>query len=196
MIKKKFSFRREYKLSFDYIKECKNFIYLAFGIFFFFSLVGLFLPVPESLQTKILEMIYELIQKTEGLGWGGLIEFIFLNNLQSSFFSMVFGGILGLLPVFSSIFNGYLLGFVAKITLQGEGIFSLWKILPHGIFELPAIFISFGVGIKFGTFIFQKNKSKSFQDYFWNSLRVFFFVIFPLLVIAAIIEGTLIFFGN
>jgi stage II sporulation protein M len=67
------------------------------------------------------------------------------------------------------------------------------NLLPHGIFELPAIFISFGMGLKFGTFLFYKEKMKKFAEFFSNSLRVFVFVILPLLVIAAIIEGSLIF---
>jgi len=72
----------------------------------------------------------------------------------------------------------------------------LWRILPHGIFELPAVFIALGMGLKFGGFIFQKEKIKSLREYFWNSLRVFLFVVLPLLIIAGIIEGTLIFFSG
>jgi uncharacterized membrane protein SpoIIM required for sporulation len=49
------------------------------------------------------------------------------------------------------------------------------------------------MGIKFGTFIFQKKKMESFEKFFINSLRVFIFVVLPLLFIAAIIEGGLIF---
>ena len=69
----------------------------------------------------------------------------------------------------------------------------LWRIFPHGIFELPAVFISLGLGLKLGTFIFQRNKLKAFAEFFWNSLRVFLFIVLPLLIIAAIIEGSLIF---
>ena len=192
----KFNFREEYKLSFDYLRESKNFIYFSIGLFLVFSLIGFFVPVPESIKVKILEMIQELLQQTEGLGWGGLISFIFSNNIQSSFFSMVFGVFLGILPILSAMFNGYLLGFVLAMVIKTEGIFSFWRLLPHGIFELPAIFISFGLGIKFGTFIFWKKRVEKFQEYFWNSLRVFLFVILPLLILAAIIEGTLIFLGN
>jgi len=51
-----------------------------------------------------------------------------------------------------------------------------------------------GMGLKFGTFFFQKNKMDSFKEYLLNSLRVFVFIVIPLLLIAAFIEGTLIFF--
>jgi stage II sporulation protein M len=192
-LKIKFSLKEEYVKSFNYIKKSKNFIYFSISLFFLFSLIGLFVPVPEFIEEEILKIISELIQKTNGLGLGGLIGFIFTNNFQSSFFSVIFGAILGILPIFAIIFNGYLLGFVVSIVIKSGGIFSLWKILPHGIFELPAIFISFGLGIKLGSFIFYKKKLFLFKEYFWNSLRVFLFIIFPLLVIAAIIEGTLIF---
>ena len=42
-------------------------------------------------------------------------------------------------------------------------------------------------------FVFQKNKLKSFRNYFSNCLRVFLLIVLPLLVIAAIIEGLLMF---
>ena len=101
--------------------------------------------------------------------------------------------VLGIYPVVATIANGFILGFVASMAVSSEGFFVLWRIFPHGIFELPAIFISFGLGLKIGTFIFQKKKFESFKKYFMNSLKVFLFIIIPLLIIAAIIEGGLIF---
>jgi uncharacterized membrane protein SpoIIM required for sporulation len=50
------------------------------------------------------------------------------------------------------------------------------------------------MGIKFGSFLFYKQKMKHFSEFFIKSLRVFVFVVLPLLIIAAIIEGTLISF--
>ena len=93
-----------------------------------------------------------------------------------------------------AVINGYLLGFVASIAVNSNGIGSLWRILPYGIFELPAVFISLGLGLKFGTFLRQKNKGKYFKDYFWNCIRIFILIVIPLLIIAGIIEGTLIHF--
>ena len=127
---------------------------------------------------------------------GELINFILLNNLQSSFFGMIFGVLLGILPVIVIIANGYLLGFVASISIEAEGVLILWRLLPHGVFELPAVFISLGLGLKLGTFIFQKEKIQSLKKYFWNSLRIFLFIVLPLLIIAAIIEGSLMFMSG
>lgn len=190
--KEEFSLKEQYKKSFDYLKKSKNFIYSIIGIFFLFALIGFFVPVPDSISEQILEFIQELIKQIEGMSQGELISFIFLNNLQSSFYSMIFGVVLGILPIIAVVANGYLLGFVASLSVQSEGFLVLWRLFPHGIFELPAIFISLGLGLKLGTFIFQKEKLKSLKNYVLNSLRVFILIVVPLLIIAGIIEGSLI----
>ena len=195
MKKNKFSLKREYKDSWSYLKESKNFIFFITGIFFVFALIGFFVPASENLTKIILDFIEKLLEQTKGMSPGELIKFIFLNNLQASFFGLIFGTVLGIFPVLATIANGYVLGFVGAMSVEVGGISILWRILPHGIFELPAIFISLGIGLKLGSFVFQKEKIKSFRKYFWNSLRVFLFIIIPLLIIAAIIEGRLIFLG-
>jgi len=190
--KNKFNLKEEYQKSFGYLRDCKYFIYIIVAMFFIFALIGFFVPIPEFISEQLLNLMNELIEKTRGMSGKELIVFIFLNNLQSSFFGMMGGFFIGIFSILTTILNGYLLGF-ASLIVVGEGGFSvLLKLLPHGIFELPAIFISLGLGLKFGTFIFQNNIWKSFKAFFWNSLRVFAFVVLPLLIIAAIIEGILI----
>jgi len=194
--KKEFNLKEEYKKSWNYLKESKNFIYVIIAVFFVFVLIGFFIPAPDSLAKQILEFIEQLLEKTQGMSQGELMKFIFFNNLQSSFYGMIFGVLLGIFPMIATIANGYLLGFVASISVENTGLLVLWRLLPHGIFELPAIFISLGLGLKFGMFIFQKRKLESFKEYFSNSLRVFFLIVLPLLIIAGIIEGSLIFMGR
>jgi len=231
--KKKINFLKEnYSKSWDYLKESKKFICIIILIFLIFSLIGFFVPVPEGITKIILEFIKKILEQTRGMSQGELIGFIFFNNLQSSFLGMIFGVLLGIAPIIATISNGYLLGFVALMSVKSEGFFALWKLLPHGIFELPAIFISFGLGLRLGlwlilepvkfywvrnkliSFLFllfylptllitlyfdkqfrfrMKQSLKIFPVNFSNSLRVFLFVVFPLLIIAAIIEGSLIF---
>jgi stage II sporulation protein M len=193
--KGKFSLKEEYKESWGYIKKAKNFIYVAIGIFLFSSLIGFFITPPEIISEKIFEFIKNLLAQTEGMSAGRLISFIFFNNLQSTFFALIFGIFFGIFPAITAFANGYLVGFVASIASQEGNILELWRLFPHGIFELPAVFISIGMGLKLGTFIFQKDKIKSFKDYFLNSVRVFLLVVLPLLIIAAIIEGSLIALG-
>lgn len=192
---KNFSLKREYQKSWNYIRESKKFILIVLGIFLISALIGFFAPTPEFISKQITEFIKEILLKTEGMSQSQLISFIFLNNIQSSFFGMVFGIFLGIFPAISAIANGYLLGFVANFAIQEDGIFSLWRIFPHGIFELPAIFISFALGLRLGASIFSRKKFRKFNENFISSLKTFILIIIPLLIIAAIIEGTLIFLG-
>lgn len=191
----KFSLKKEYQKSGHYLKESKKFIWIVLWIFLISALIGFFAPASELVSEKIMEFIKEILLKTGGMSQGQLISFIFLNNIQSSFFGMIFGIFLGVFPVISTIVNGYLLGFVANFAVQEGGILSLWRVFPHGIFELPAVFISFALGLRLGVSFFSKKQFRKFNENFLSSLKIFVLIIIPLLIIAAIIEGTLIFLG-
>jgi stage II sporulation protein M len=191
--KNKFSLKSQYIKSWNYIKDSRNFIYTVIILFFIFAFIGFFAPVPEEISKEIMDYIKKILEEIKDFGRFEMIKFIFLNNIQSSFASIIFGFLLGILPFLAAIFNGYLIGFVASMAVDQAGVSSLLNLLPHGIFELPAIFISLGLGLKFGSFLFKKNKSESFKEYFFEGLRVFVFIVLPLLIIAAIIEGSLMF---
>ena len=102
------------------------------------------------------------------------------------------GLFIGIFPLMATIQNGYILGFVGKAVVRAEGVLTLWRILPHGIFELPAIFIALGLGLKLGEKVLTRKKPLKFLV---SALKVFLLVIIPLLLIAAIIEGLLIGLG-
>jgi stage II sporulation protein M len=168
-------------------------IYSIISIFFVFALLGFFIPVSKEIMDIILGYLQQILEQTKDMSMLQLISFIFLNNLQASFLGLTFGLVLGIFPVLFTILNGYVLGIVASLSVSQEGIYSLLNLFPHGIFELPAVFISLGMGLKLGAFIFQKNKKEFFKKNISRSAKVFLFIILPLLLIAAIIEGVLIF---
>lgn len=186
-------FRTNYSKSWEYIKESRNFIWTAVIIFFVAVIIG-FLYQPPAIVNVILDYIKQVLAKTEGMKGLDMISYIFFNNIQIGFMGLIYGFVLGIFPIISIFVNGYVVGYVSSSAISSAGVVSLLNLLPHGIFELPAIFISFGMGIKFGSFIFYKEKMKNFSKFFVNSLRVFVFVVLPLLIIAAIIEGSLISF--
>lgn len=179
--------------SFSFIRESKKFIYIIIGLFLLFAIIGIIVPTPDFIKEMIIKFIQDLLEKTKDLSLFGMIKFIFLNNLQSSFSGMILGCLIGIFPILISIVNGYLLGFVSLTSIRQEGILVLWRLFPHGIFELPAVFISLALGLRLGVKVFQKDKKRSFFDFLLSSIRVFLFIVLPLLVIAAIIEGCLIF---
>jgi len=177
-------------------------------------------------------LILGLVEKTEGLNALELTAFIFTNNTLSGLLALAFGIFFGVFPIFTIILNGYVVGFVANHAVANGGGFILWRLLPHGIFEIPAIMISAGFGLKIGfsllydfvkerknisknvsyflilillifsvfSFIpifimslINNNLRKKFLDNFFRSVRAFVFVVIPLLIIASIIEGSLIY---
>lgn len=202
---RKFSLKKEYKESWDFLKESKEHIYFVIILFFIFTAIAFFFgDIVNNLSKsafgiditqKIMDYIKELLLMTQGMSQKEITGFIFWNNIQSSFYGLVLGIFFGIFPSFAAVINGYVLGFVGALSVQSEGILILWRILPHGIFELPAVFIALGLGVRLGTYTFYRGK-KSFKKWIINCLRVFLLIVIPLLIIAALIEGALISFGS
>jgi len=177
----------------EYLKESMNFFWFSFILFFGVSLFGFFYP--HLFEEQIIKLISEIIGQTEGLGVFGLISFIINNNIKSSFIGIVFGIFLGLVPLGIIVINGYVLGFVANKSVASGGLLVLWRLLPHGIFEIPAVLISVALGLKLGMFLFiyrGENKWKEFWRWLAGSFKVFLLIVVPLLVFAGLIEGVLI----
>ncbi|MEK6850446.1 MAG: stage II sporulation protein M [Nanoarchaeota archaeon] len=179
--------------AFEYVRESRNYIYVVIGFFIFFVIVGFFIvPLNTELSEMLDKSLRDILLRAEGLSGLRLILFIFVNNVTVAFAGIFFGILLGIYPLFSSIVNGAVLGYVFAKVNALSGISQFWKILPHGIFELPAVFISLGIGLKLGTFIFSKNVGHEVKYRFVNSIKVFLFIIIPLLIVAAVIESFLI----
>ncbi len=177
----------------SHLYETRYFALMMLALFFASGLIGFAFSDQFSFFDPILE---DLAGKVLDLSPGELIWFIFQNNTTTAFVGMVFGAALGLFPVINIMTNGALTGYVyAKVaTLAGYGI--IWRLLPHGIFELPAIFLSLGMGVHLGMFVFTKNPKQEFVRRSMRSLKTFVIAVIPLLVVAAIIEGLLIAFGS
>ena len=189
--KKENFFKRNYKESWEFIKECKNFIYFGIGLFVLFALISFIFPTPAEISNIIYQFIEDIVLKIENMNAIQLVGFIFWNNIKSAFMIFILGLGFGIFPISAAIINGYLIGFVARETVAVEGIFILWRLFPHGIFELPAILIAIGLGLKLGRGVLGKRDN--FKQVFIKSFKVFVFVVLPLLIIAAIIEGTLVY---
>jgi len=191
-MKKQGFFGKNYSACWKFLNESKWHIVFAIGIFMLVFLIGFIYPF--FFRGQIFKWIEELVLSLEGKGTLEIIGFIFFNNLKASFFAIVGGIVLGLIPLINVVANGYIVGFVARETAVAEGIGVLWQLVPHGIFELPAILLSIGFGFKIGMDLFRKDVKKMLGHNFREALRFFMFVIFPLLLVAGIIEGLLIAF--
>ena len=174
-----------------YLKETRKYILVITILFLATALIGYFFPV--FFENEILKFIEELAKQTQNYNLTQLLFFILQNNLKSSFTSLIFGAGFGIVPIISTIFNGYVLGFVSNLAVESAGFSSLLSLLPHGIFEIPAIILSLSLGLKLGIeIITKKPRKKQFIYNLEKSLWAFIYIIIPLLIIAAIIEAVFI----
>lgn len=183
---------KNYKESWNFFKKFKIYILASVCIFVFFSLIGFIFPI--FFREEIFEFLKQILLKFEGLNLYETVFYIFLNNFKASFFAVILGIALGIFPLVVAIINGYVLGFVSRNVVSEEGFLILWRILPHGIFELPAVLMSIGIGLKIGADVLIKKYRKNLKKDFFSAFKFFIFVIIPLLIIAAVIEGFLVFY--
>lgn len=118
--------------------------------------------------------------------------FIFLKNVLAIMMSFIFSPLLCLLPVIALVVNGALISIVSEIVIQQESVgFLLAGILPHGIFELPALIIGEAASLSFGTMlilaVFKKDMRERIPANFAQNIKLLILA-FLLLVPAAIIE--------
>lgn len=118
---------------------------------------------------------------------------IFVNNTVKTLAVILLGTLLGLIPVFFLVVNGAALGVVWSLSSQTRGVsVSLLSLLPHGILELPAVFLGTAIGIMMGTSIarklFAQSESKIGTE-LGRALKFFATVIVPLLLVAAFVEA-------
>src|SRR3989344_1137235 len=157
-----------------YIGETKNYIFTAIILFIVSGFIGY--TNRENLS-MIDELLKEILSQTTGLNLPEMIFFILQNNLASSFIAIFAGVAFGIFPLFFSIINGTVIGYVLGISQDFLGSSEWWRLLPHGIFELPAIFISIGLGIKLGFTVV-----KSFFQEYWKNHKAILFI--PIIVAA------------
>lgn len=193
VIKKQGFFERffaGYKDSWKFITSSKNHLLLILFVFLASALIGVLFP--DLFGDQIRDYLIGIYEKVKDFGFWQLFLFIITNNVSSAFFSFALGLFLGIFPVIMSVINGYVLGFVAGKSVSVQGLSVLWRLLPHGIFELPAIFLSMSIGLRIGLCIFSSSGRRNFRSVFVQSFFVFLRFVIPLLIIAGIIESTLI----
>lgn len=192
--KKRGNWKREFadlvENSLKYIKSQRKYVYLIIVLFFLSSVIGFIYSSQFSSLDKFIE---DIAKSTSGLDYLQLIWFIFRNNVTSAVSSLFLGVFFGIFPIINAIFNGSILGYVYSKAVSVAGYGVAWRLLPHGIFELPAIFISLGLGLHLGTSLFKFDKLKTLKVRFNESLKVFLVIVVPLLALASIIESSLIY---
>lgn len=117
---------------------------------------------------------------------------IFIKNASALLLSFALSPMLCLVPVLALAINGLLLGSLSAIVAQQESLgFVLTGLLPHGIFELPALIIGEAAALSFGVAailaVFRKRDRELLLPNLKQNLKYLLLAI-GLLIPAAIIE--------
>ena len=120
---------------------------------------------------------------------------LFFNNVTASLLAMLYG-LIPFVPLSALALgtNALLLGAFAALYQHhgiGLGVYFI-GILPHGIFELPALILSCALGLlicRTGTEKLRKRSDVSFLRRVLDCNRVFLSFVAPLLLVAALVEA-------
>ncbi|MGI6110125.1 MAG: stage II sporulation protein M [Eubacteriaceae bacterium] len=119
---------------------------------------------------------------------------LILNNIEAAGTSVLYGFIPFLfLPVISIVVNAVVIGAVIAAASRASGLAGvvIMGILPHGIFELSALFICMGMGVYLCLVLSKKclrRQTASFKSVILGSCKVFVLIVIPLLITAGLIE--------
>lgn len=119
--------------------------------------------------------------------------YIVTNNIQVAFLAFAGGIICGLGTVYVLLVNGFMLGaYAAVFALQERSLLFWAHILPHGIMELTAIFISAAAGLAVGRALLMPGdySRKDALRQGSHSAVLLLGGTIPLFVFAAAIEGS------
>jgi uncharacterized membrane protein SpoIIM required for sporulation len=117
---------------------------------------------------------------------------IMTNNMTVSFITFAGGITAGLLTLFQLFFNGMLMGVIGAACGMNEMSVKLWSfVAPHGVLELPAIFVAGGAGLRLAQAVLFPGtlpRRESLAIGGNEAVRLLVGVI-PMLIVAGCIEG-------
>ena len=155
--------------------------------------------IDAEIKMKIFEAVRGIIEGAGAIDGDGNISAlgIFINNLRACANITVMGLVPFLfIPYVSVMMNGMLVGAVLGIvsgSFSQTVIYFVTLILPHGIFEIPAVALSGAMGtslcILISAKIFGRKREERILTRAVMTARTFFVMVLHLVAVAAVIEG-------
>lgn len=175
----------------DYLHSLRYSFLLSLLLFLTSLFAGY--SISEQFPVSILEIMRETFVGIEEWNLLWLFVFILVNNSVKSFFVILLGFTLGIVPVLFIVINGFILGLIYyEVAMQNGLSFALAATLPHGVIEIPMVLLSSAIGVKIGYETVKKIKGEgSIKKELVIGIKFFAFRILPLLLLAAVIEAFL-----
>lgn len=196
--------KEEYSHAFSFAKKLKWFflitiiLFLVAAVVSHFAFSTLYKNNPELMKTHFEELTAMINSKGLSDEDGSISAIgLFKNNFIASLMSLIMGFVPFLyVPLLSLGVNAVLIGMVSAVMDQtiGGGLFELLvSIAPHGIFELPALFLCVAGGMFLCTeinakILYRPERAPLLQT-IGEMARMIILITVPLLIAAAVIEA-------
>ena len=177
-----------------YIHRLRPYLTTSIVLFSIGAAIGLMIinQFPH-LTDSIEDSLQAFIKSFRGLPKLKLAAAIFVNNSVKTFAVILLGIFFGVVPTLFLIANGAALAVVLTLSTQSRGIgLSLLSVVPHGILELPAVFLGTAIGLMLGASFTRRLTTKSeisIGAELSQALKFFVILIVPLLMAAALVEA-------
>ena len=170
----------------------KRWLVAAVLLFSLGIIFGLFSPAGDGPMDEELAAFEELIGILTALPPGLLALIILLKNCTALLISFALSPLLCLSPFLTLTVNGWLIGAISTEVVKTTSVgYLLAGLLPHGIFEIPALMIGEAAAFSFGTSVllglFRKNSFAQVSSSFKKNLK-YLGLAMLLMVPAALIE--------
>jgi stage II sporulation protein M len=187
------------------LADNRKYILLSLLLLIFGALIGyIFKDLFHSYVQEVFKKMSSLVDDTNELKDPISLLTLILKNNVIAVISMIAIGLLsfGIYAIMSLVLNGaivgYLLNLYADAGINPLTVFII-GLLPHGIFEFPAIILACAIGIRLGVFATQwlsgllsgqkRDLVKVNFNHFLKDFPMYFGVVIFLLVIAAFVES-------
>lgn len=171
----------------------RNAALITVGILILTGLLGGFaVHADESVGEELIDMMNEeIFDNIESENPAVVSANIFVNNLQTSVILFIGGATFGLVTLLILAVNGFVIGIVIEYVRQEQGLYVILAgIIPHGIFEIPALVLAATFGFILGKELWKElHGTGDAICAAERDGRRFLVYVLPLLGIAAIIEG-------
>lgn len=151
---------------------------------------------PSAIRQQMAGMFEVVVGNYRDLAGGMLFFNILVQNVMATIFVILSGVVVGIIPTFAISSNGFGLGVLYRQASEVSGYSkAALKILPYGVFEIPALLIAASYGLWIGVMVVRRMRRKEstlLRFQIEHAFRRYFAVVFPLLIVAAAIETTLI----
>jgi len=110
--------------------------------------------IPFGISLSDTAPLGDIISEIDQLSGPVIFVIILLNNVIALVFSFCLSPLFCIVPMIALVLNGMVIGIVASAVLEQESmVFLMAGLLPHGIFELPALIIAFASALNFGSIV-------------------------------------------